>query len=63
MTENEKTIEALLTAVQSNTLSVASAMKQLKQYNDIGFAKVDLHRKHRQGFPEVIFGEGKLHSK
>lgn len=59
MTENEKTIEALLTAVQSNTLSVASAMKQLKQYNDIGFAKVDLHRKHRQGFPEVIFGEGK----
>ncbi|RIP37056.1 nickel pincer cofactor biosynthesis protein LarB [Staphylococcus gallinarum] len=59
MTENEKTIEALLTAVQSNTLSVESAVEQLEHYKDIGFAKVDLHRKQRQGFPEVIYGEGK----
>ena len=26
---------------------------------DLGFAKVDLHRSLRKGFPEVIFGEGK----
>lgn len=28
-------------------------------YNDLGFAKVDLHRAARRGFPEVIFGKGK----
>jgi hypothetical protein len=26
---------------------------------DLGFAKVDLHRSLRKGFPEVVFGEGK----
>jgi len=26
---------------------------------ELGFAKVDLHRSLRKGFPEVIFGEGK----
>jgi len=28
-------------------------------YKDLGFAKVDLHRRMRKGFPEVIFGAGK----
>lgn len=28
-------------------------------YQDMGFAKVDLHRELRTGFPEVIFGQGK----
>ena len=28
-------------------------------YEDIEFAKVDHHRAIRQGFPEVVFGEGK----
>ena len=28
-------------------------------YKDIGFAKVDLHRASRRGFPEVVFGKGK----
>lgn len=27
--------------------------------HDLGFAKVDLHRKIRRGFPEVIFAKGK----
>ena len=26
---------------------------------DLGFAKVDIERRARQGFPEVIFGQGK----
>ncbi|MDK3160211.1 hypothetical protein QPK87_27170 [Kamptonema cortianum] len=30
-----------------------------KGYVDLGFAKVDTDRERRQGFPEVIFGEGK----
>jgi len=28
-------------------------------YKDLGFAKVDVHRHARKGFPEVIFGSGK----
>lgn len=28
-------------------------------YQDLGFAKVDHHRRLRRGFPEVIFGKGK----
>lgn len=28
-------------------------------YEDLGFARVDHHRSIRQGFPEVIFGQGK----
>ena len=28
-------------------------------FEDLGFAKPDLHRGLRQGVPEVIFGEGK----
>jgi NCAIR mutase (PurE)-related protein len=28
-------------------------------YEDIGYAKLDLHREKRKGFPEVVFCEGK----
>ncbi len=28
-------------------------------YKDLGFAKLDLHREKRKGFPEVVFCEGK----
>jgi hypothetical protein len=30
-----------------------------KPYDDLGFARVDNHRNARQGFPEVVFGQGK----
>src|SRR5262249_56180898 len=30
-----------------------------KPYEDLEFARVDHHRNIRQGFPEVIFGQGK----
>ena len=37
------------------------ALLKLKSepFDDLGFAKVDLHRRTRQGFPEVIYGAGK----
>ncbi len=35
-----------------------AALKDLP-YQDLGFAKVDHHRRLRRGFPEVIFGKGK----
>lgn len=28
-------------------------------YDDLGYAKLDLHREKRKGFPEVVFSEGK----
>jgi len=52
-------MEEILKQVQAGVLSVDEAKKKLATYEDLGFAKVDHHRKKRQGFPEVIFGEGK----
>ena len=51
----------ILEAVKSGALSVDEALLKLKTepYEDIGFAKVDLHRKTRQGVAEVIYGAGK----
>ena len=54
-------VKALLQAVQDGTVSVDDALLQLKQqpFEDLGYAKVDLHRKVRQGTNEVIYGAGK----
>lgn len=54
-------IKALLEAVQKGSVSVDEALLQLKQqpFADLGYAKVDLHRKVRQGANEVIYGAGK----
>lgn len=51
----------LLEKVKSGEISVEEALLELKKapFEDIGFAKVDLHRKIRQGAPEVIYGAGK----
>src|SRR5690625_2377119 len=34
-------------------------MEKLATYEDLGFVKIDHHRKKRQGFPEVIYGDRK----
>ena len=54
-------IKRVLEAVQSGALSVDDALLKIKMepFEDIGFAKVDLHRKIRQGAAEVIYGAGK----
>ncbi len=31
----------------------------MKEYEDLGFVKIDHDRKERNGYPEVIYGEGK----
>jgi NCAIR mutase (PurE)-related protein len=52
----------LLDAVAKGALSTADAALRIRTqpYVDAGgFAKVDLHRRVRCGFPEVIFGQGK----
>ena len=54
-------IRRLLEAVKAGETSVDEAMLELKKapFEDIGYAKVDLHRKIRQGAAEVIYGAGK----
>lgn len=51
----------ILQKVQSGQMSVDDALLQIKKapFADIGYAKVDLHRKIRQGAAEVIYGAGK----
>ncbi len=54
-------IKRVLEAVKSGGMSVDEALLKIKQepFEDIGYAKVDLHRKIRQGAAEVIYGAGK----
>ena len=58
---NKEEIERLLKDVKRNKITVNKALEQLKDYPfvDMNFAKIDLHRNLRQGFPEVIYCEGK----
>lgn len=52
-------LEDILKQVQTGSLSIEEAKGKLATFENLGFAKVDHHRKKRQGFPEVIYGEGK----
>ena len=54
-------IRKILEAVQGGEMSVEQALLKIKTepFEDIGYAKVDLHRKARQGTAEVIYGAGK----
>lgn len=52
-------VEDILKQVKQGNLSIEDAKQQLATYENLGFAKIDHHRKKRQGFPEVVFGEGK----
>lgn len=52
---------SILEGVRDKTISVEEALLKLKEvpFEDIDFAKVDIHRKLRQGSAEIIYGEGK----
>ncbi len=54
-------IRKLLEGVSDGSISVDEALLSLKAkpFEDIGYAKVDIHRKVRQGTAEVIYGAGK----
>jgi NCAIR mutase (PurE)-related protein len=58
---NESEIEKILASYANGAISTEQATEQLKNlsYEDIGYARVDHARAARQGFPEVIFGQGK----
>lgn len=54
-------LHELLSRVQNGDLAVDQAVAALKTlpFEDLGFARVDHHRALRNGFPEVILGQGK----
>jgi len=58
---DEKLLKKLLVDLQSGKITIDATLDRLRTlpYEDLGFASVDHHRAIRQGFPEVIFCEGK----
>lgn len=58
---DQKNLKKLLKAVKLGNIKIDEAIDILKHlpYEDLSFAHIDHHRILRQGFPEVIYGEGK----
>jgi pyridinium-3,5-biscarboxylic acid mononucleotide synthase len=56
-----ESIRKLFEQVRKGKLSPDDAVQRLRHlpFEDLGFAKVDHHRRLRAGMPEVIFGQGK----
>jgi len=54
-------IQEILASHTDGTISTDEATTKLKNlsYENIGYARIDHARATRQGFPEVIFGQGK----
>ncbi len=54
-------VRDILEGVRAGTVSVDEAVLALREepFEDLGYAKVDLHRQVRQGATEVVYGEGK----
>ena len=58
---DKDSLREILEGVADGSVTVDQAVLALKQepFEDLGYAKVDMHRGIRQGVPEVIFGAGK----
>jgi NCAIR mutase (PurE)-related protein len=56
-----QSLRELLEQVRAGRMEIDTALAQLQAAPvvDLGFAHVDLHRRERCGFPEVIFCQGK----
>lgn len=54
-------LDEILKAVRDGSLSIEEAHDWFKRYpcEDLGFAKLDTHRKYRSGFAEVVFCQSK----
>ncbi|NNE98206.1 MAG: nickel pincer cofactor biosynthesis protein LarB [Pyrinomonadaceae bacterium] len=54
-------ITQILKSHADGNISIDEATKAIKNlsYEDVGYARIDHSRASRQGFPEVIFGQGK----
>lgn len=58
---NSKELELILARHAEGAIDAAAAVEEIRNlnYENIGYARVDHARAERQGFPEVIFGQGK----
>lgn len=58
---NQDVLQELLESVRAGSVNVHDAVTRIRAlpFEDLGFAKVDLHRAVRHGSPEVIFCQGK----
>ena len=54
-------LRKLLQDVKDGSTNIDDALSSLKNlpYEDIGYANIDHHRQIRNGYPEVIYCEGK----
>ena len=54
-------MKQILEGVQNGTISIEDALLKIKKepFQDMGYAKLDHHRKVRQGVAEVIYGASK----
>ena len=59
--DTQETLKQLLTGIRNGSLDVEQGLERLRDFPvmDMGHTKIDLHRSLRNGFPEVIYGEGK----
>jgi pyridinium-3,5-biscarboxylic acid mononucleotide synthase len=58
---DQERLKELLTSFKEGGVSLDETVESLRglPFESLGFATVDHHRSIRQGFPEVIFGQGK----
>ena len=58
---DNEALRKLLENVKNGGVSVDNALTELKllPFEDLGFAKIDHHRNLRNGYPEVIYCQGK----
>ncbi len=58
---DQERLKELLLEFKRDDIGLDQALERLRHlpFEDLGYATVDHHRSIRQGFPEVIFGQGK----
>jgi len=58
---NSEELKKLLEDVKNGSVEIEEAFKEIKSlpYEDLGYAKLDHHRSIRNGYPEVVYCEGK----
>jgi len=54
-------MKKMLIDYKKGKISLKEILEEIKKlpYEDLGFAKIDTHRKLRKGFPETVFCQGK----
>ncbi|GFK95308.1 N5-carboxyaminoimidazole ribonucleotide mutase [Fundidesulfovibrio magnetotacticus] len=59
--DSQDSLRRLLTGIRDGNLDIEEGVERLRDlpFMDLGHTKFDLHRSLRNGFPEVVYAEGK----